>query len=42
MPFFIEAVALKEGMMQDDGIHPTEPAQTIMLEAVLPYIEVLL
>lgn len=30
VPFFLEGVAGHPGMMQDDGIHPTEQAQPIM------------
>lgn len=41
-PFFLEEIALKPGMMQPDGIHPTAPAQPAMLEAVWPLLEPLL
>ena len=34
VPFFMEGVALVEGMMQDDGIHPNEQAQPILLDNV--------
>jgi acyl-CoA thioesterase-1 len=33
-PFFLEDVALKPGLMQRDGIHPTAEAQPMMLEAI--------
>lgn len=35
-PFFLDRVALADGMMQDDGIHPTAKAQPIMLETLWP------
>lgn len=41
-PFFLEEIALKPGMMQPDGIHPTAAAQPAMLEAVWPLLEPLL
>ena len=34
VPFLLEDVALVDGMMQADGIHPTAAAQPIMLENV--------
>lgn len=34
VPFFLADIVTKEGMMQDDGIHPTEKAQPFMLESV--------
>jgi acyl-CoA thioesterase-1 len=42
VPFFLEKVALREGMMQSDGIHPTARAQPLMLEAVWPKLRGLL
>ncbi len=39
VPCFVCQVALKPGMMQADGIHPNEKAQTAMLEAVWPYLK---
>ncbi|BFM11665.1 esterase TesA [Simiduia litorea] len=35
IPFFLSQLALQEGMMQADGIHPTEAAQPFMKDAVL-------
>ena len=32
VPFFLDGVALGDGMMQSDGIHPTTRAQPIMLD----------
>lgn len=32
VPFFLEGVALIEGMIQSDGIHPTTQAQPLLLE----------
>lgn len=34
VPFFLEGVALDDGLMQDDGIHPNARAQPVMLETV--------
>jgi acyl-CoA thioesterase I len=39
IPFLLEHVALEPGMMQPDGIHPTAPAQPIMLDTAWPAIE---
>ena len=41
-PFFLERIALEDGMMQDDGLHPTAKAQPIMLETVWPVLKPLL
>lgn len=42
VPFFLEGVGGVEGMMQADGIHPTETAQPILLENVWPALRPLL
>lgn len=42
VPFLLDGVALEEGMMQDDGIHPTSHAQPIILDNVWPALEPLL
>ncbi|MCE8022405.1 arylesterase [Halomonas sp. MCCC 1A11036] len=42
VPFLLEGVALVEGMMQDDGIHPTSDAQPIILDNVWPELAPLL
>lgn len=34
VPFFMEGVALVDGMMQSDGIHPSVAAQPVLLENV--------
>lgn len=39
VPFFLQGVYDQDGMMQDDGIHPTEAAQPKLLENVWPVIE---
>ena len=39
IPFFLEEIAVQEGMMQDDGIHPTAIAQPLMRDFVWPYLE---
>ena len=41
-PFFLDEIALTDGMMQEDGIHPTAKAQPIMLETLWPRLTPLL
>jgi acyl-CoA thioesterase-1 len=41
-PFFLDKIALADGMMQEDGIHPTAKAQPIMLETLWPRLAPLL
>jgi len=36
VPFFLEPIATDRNWFQSDGIHPTEAAQPLMLEHVLP------
>jgi len=42
VPFFLEGVALREEMFQDDGIHPGPEAQPVLLDNVWPVLEPLL
>ena len=42
VPFILEEVALTQGLIQDDGIHPTAAAQPLLLAAVWAYLESLL
>lgn len=35
-PFLLDGVATVDGMMQADGIHPTEAAQPLLVDNVLP------
>nr|WP_276308781.1 arylesterase [Halomonas endophytica] len=42
VPFLLEGVALEDGMMQSDGIHPTSIAQPVLLDNVWPELEALL
>ncbi|HEX4376339.1 MAG TPA: arylesterase [Steroidobacteraceae bacterium] len=42
VPFLLEPVALKPELMQEDGIHPTGPAQPMLLDTVWPRLEPLL
>ncbi|WGL16564.1 arylesterase [Microbulbifer bruguierae] len=42
VPFFLETVALEEGAMQSDGIHPTAKAQPALLDHVWPCLETIL
>jgi acyl-CoA thioesterase-1 len=42
VPFLLEKVALNPAMMQADGIHPTEPAEPLLLDTVWPKLEPLL
>ena len=37
--FFMEGVALDEDLMQDDGIHPNEKAQPVLLDNAWPVIQ---
>ncbi len=39
VPCFVCSVGVTAGMMQADGIHPNEKAQTRMLDAVWPHIQ---
>ena len=39
IPFLLKQVVEKQGLMQADGIHPTEPAQPLILAEALPVIE---
>lgn len=39
IPFMLEQVALEEGLMQDDGIHPTAQAQPLLLDAVWHHLQ---
>ncbi len=42
VPFFLDGIYNGAGMMQDDGIHPTEQAQPLLLDNVWPHLEPLL
>ncbi|WP_237060002.1 arylesterase [Microbulbifer sediminum] len=42
VPFFLEPVALEDGGMQTDGIHPTAEAQPALLDHVWPCVESLI
>lgn len=42
VPFLLEGVAGVAGMMQTDGIHPTQAAQQRLLDNVWPHLEPLL
>jgi len=39
VPFFMDGVALVEGMMQGDGIHPSAEAQPVLLDNVWRVLE---
>lgn len=39
VPFFLDGIYNQDGLMQDDGIHPTEEAQTRLLENVWPVLK---
>ncbi len=41
-PFFLEGVALDDGLMQADGIHPNGKGVTRIVEGILPKVEELL
>lgn len=42
VPFFLDTIYDRDKLMQDDGIHPTEEAQPILLENVWPVLSPLL
>lgn len=42
VPFFLDGIYDQEGLMQDDGIHPTEEAQSRLLENVWPVLKPIL
>ena len=42
LPFLLQDVALEPGMMQADGIHPTEAAQPIILDEVWDVLQPML
>ena len=42
VPFLLDEVALKDGLMQADGIHPNTQGQPRMLENVWPHLKPLL
>ncbi len=42
VPFFLEGIYDQEGLMQGDGIHPTEEAQPLLLENIWPELEPLI
>ncbi|MEC7815112.1 MAG: arylesterase [Pseudomonadota bacterium] len=42
VPFFLDGIYDQAGLMQDDGIHPTEEAQPQLLDNVWPTLEPLL
>lgn len=42
LPFLLEDIALKPGLMMDDGIHPTAAAQPVILDQVWAVLEPLL
>lgn len=39
VPFFLQDLALQDGMMQNDGIHPTDKAQPLMRDSVLAVLQ---
>jgi acyl-CoA thioesterase-1 len=42
VPFLLQSVALNPELMQDDGLHPTAPAQPALLDTVWPQLKPLL
>jgi acyl-CoA thioesterase-1 len=41
-PFFLSKIALEQGMIQEDGLHPTAKAQPVMLDTMWPALKPLL
>jgi len=42
LPFLLQDIALEEGLMQADGIHPTAQAQPLIVEQVWPVLQPLM
>jgi len=42
VPFILEDIALVQGLMQSDGLHPSAEAQPIIADKVLPYLQPML
>jgi acyl-CoA thioesterase-1 len=42
VPFLLESVALNPALMQDDGLHPNDKGQPLLLDTVWPKLEPLL
>ncbi|WP_297809445.1 arylesterase [uncultured Methylophaga sp.] len=42
VPFMLEGVALDKSLMQNDGLHPNQDGQPIVLENIYPHLEPLL
>ena len=42
VPFMLEGVALNKSLMQDDGLHPNQDAQPVVLQNILPHLTPLL
>jgi acyl-CoA thioesterase I len=41
-PFFLDGVALNDGLLQGDGIHPNAKGVAVIVEGILPKVEELL
>ena len=42
VPFILNEVALEDGLMQEDGIHPTAAAQPLLLDVIWTHLQPLL
>jgi acyl-CoA thioesterase-1 len=42
VPFFLDGIALDDGLMQEDGLHPSVSAQPNLLAQVWPVLQPLL
>mgnify|MGYP000129677114 CR=1 FL=1 len=42
IPFILQGVATVPGMMLDDGLHPNEKGQKVMVDTVFKYLEPML
>ncbi len=42
VPFFMEGIALRSELMQDDELHPNETGQPLLLDNVWPFLEPML
>ena len=39
VPFLLKDIALNPKLMQEDGLHPTEEAQPLILDNLMPYLK---
>lgn len=42
LPFMLEGIAMNKSLMQQDGLHPNQNGQPLVLKNILPYLQILL